>query len=149
MTGDVNDVMPRSDGLRILGDCWKKAISWDLRLDKASWFLDLGDASPVGSTRCAARCWVRWNSQHSRNCVSLSPRVEKPKSQEGNKSFVPEQRKSSLLRGIPMPMNVSRIRIFYIYEYVTWLKSPTLLTLLTYCGGQVVCFLDQFETLTD
>ena len=28
--------------------------------------------------------------------VSLSPHVEKPKSQEGNKSFVPEQRKSSV-----------------------------------------------------
>ena len=29
-------------------------------------------ASPVGSTWCAAHCWVRWNSQHSKNCVSLS-----------------------------------------------------------------------------
>ena len=30
--------------------------------------------------------------------VSLSPRVEKPKSQEGNKSFVSEPRESSVFR---------------------------------------------------
>ena len=52
---------------------------------------DLGEASRVIDYGMPARCWVRWNSQHSRNCVSLSPRIEKPKSQEGNKSFVPEQ----------------------------------------------------------
>ena len=89
-TGDVNDVMPGRDGLRILGDFWKKAVSWDSDLGEASWFLSLGKARPVGSTRCAARGLVRWNIQHSRNCVSLSPRTEKPKSEEGNKSFVPE-----------------------------------------------------------
>ena len=47
--------------------------------------------------------------------MSLSPRVEKPKSQEGNKSFVPELPRvvnvSSVFR-IPMHVNVSRIRIF-------------------------------------
>ena len=43
--------------------------------------------------------------------VSLSPIVEKPKSQEGNKSFVPESR---LCFGIPMHVNVLRIGIFYI-----------------------------------
>ena len=66
----------------------------------------------MGSMRCAARCWVRWNSQHSKNFVSLSPRVEKPKSQEGNKSFVPELKKVvsvlSVFR-IPMHMNVLQI----------------------------------------
>ena len=72
-----------SDGLRILGDFWKKkTVSWDLNLDEASWFLDLGEASPVGSTRCAARCGVRWNRQHSKNSVSLSS-CWKPKSQGG------------------------------------------------------------------
>ena len=76
-TGDVKDVMPGSDGLRILGDFWKKAVSWDKRLDEASWFLDRGEASPVMDYGMTARCWVGWNSQHSRNCVSLSPRVEK------------------------------------------------------------------------
>ena len=38
-TGDVNGVMPGSNGLRILGDFWKKAVSWDLRQDEAGWFL--------------------------------------------------------------------------------------------------------------
>ena len=33
---------------------------------------DLGEVSAVGSTRCIARCWVRWNSQHSKNYLSLS-----------------------------------------------------------------------------
>ena len=41
MTGDVNEVMPRSDGLRILGDFWKKVVSWDLKLDEASWVYDM------------------------------------------------------------------------------------------------------------
>ena len=43
----VNDVMPGSDGLRIWGDFWKKAVCWDLRQDKASWDSNLGEASPV------------------------------------------------------------------------------------------------------
>ena len=45
--GDVNDVMPGSDGLRILGDFWKKGVSWDLNLEEASWFSNLDEASPV------------------------------------------------------------------------------------------------------
>ena len=48
MTRDVNDVMPGSDGLRILGDFWKKAVSWDLDLDKASCLLQ-GARALVGS----------------------------------------------------------------------------------------------------
>ena len=68
----------------------KKAVRWDLNLDEVSWFLDLGEASPVTDSWMPACCWVWWNSQHSKNCVSLSLRVEKLKSQEGNKSFVPE-----------------------------------------------------------
>ena len=95
--GDVNDVMPGSDGLRILGDFWKKAVSWDSDLGEVNWFLDLGVARLVGSTRCAARGGVRWNSQHSKHCVSLSS-CRKPKSQEGNKSFVPEPREPSVFR---------------------------------------------------
>ena len=55
-------------------------------------FWDLGEASPVMDYGMPTRCWVRWNSQHSRNCVSLSS-CWKPKSQEGNKSFVPELKK--------------------------------------------------------
>ena len=32
MTEDGNDVMPGSDALMILGDFWKKGVSWDLNL---------------------------------------------------------------------------------------------------------------------
>ena len=113
--------MPGSDGLRILSDFWKERVSWDLNLDEVSWFLDLGEASPVGSTRCAACSGVRWNSQHSKDCVSLSL-SQKPKSQEGNKSFVPELlRVVSVLSvfRIPMHMNVLQIQIFY--EFMLWL----------------------------
>ena len=78
--------------LRILVIFKKKAVSWDSNLGESSWFLDLGEASPVIDYGMPARCWVRWNSQHSRNCVSLSS-YWKPKSQEGNKSFVPELKK--------------------------------------------------------
>ena len=55
--------------------------------------------------------------------VSLSSRVERPKSQEGNKSFVPELPRvvsvSSVFR-IHMLVNVSRIRMFYISVYFTY-----------------------------
>ena len=97
--------MPGSDGLRILGDLKKKAVSWDPNLGRSSWDYEERTrllaqwveiwrwtkrvdfriwTRPVQlcATGCAARCWVRWNSQHSKNCVSLSPRVEKPKSQK-------------------------------------------------------------------
>ena len=49
----------------------KKTVSWDLKLDEASRFLDLGEASQV-DFGMPARSWVRWNSQHSKDCVSLS-----------------------------------------------------------------------------
>ena len=44
--------------------------------------------------------------------MSLSPRVEKPKFEEGNKSFVPELKKVvSVLRDF-YAHDISRIRIF-------------------------------------
>ena len=91
---DVND---GSDGLGILV-IFKKAASWNLTLDEASWDSDLGkstwvygmcrafvgsvswdlkldEASPVCGLRDVPRvCWVGWNSQHRKNCVSLSSR---------------------------------------------------------------------------
>ena len=95
---------PESMGPWILGEFWKKAVSWDLKLDEASWFSNLGEARPVESTRCAARGGVRWNSQHSKNCTSLSLcSCWKLKSQEGNKSFVPE---------IPRVVSVSSVSWF-------------------------------------
>ena len=62
MTGDVNDVMPGSDGLGFLG-IMKKAVSWDLNLDRASGFSELGEARPVGV-------------YEMRRGLFLSPRVE-------------------------------------------------------------------------
>ena len=76
MTGDVNEVIPRSYGLRILGDFLKKVVSWDSDLGEASWFSSLGEARSLGSMRCTAPGGVRRNSQHSVSIVSLSPHIE-------------------------------------------------------------------------
>ena len=114
--------MPGSDGLRILGDFWKKAVSWDLNRDEVSWFPNMGEARPVGSTRCTARGGVRWNSQHSKKCVALSPRVENLKVKKEIKVSYLNYRGLSVFSSvfrIPMHMYNLLIRIFYIYEYVT------------------------------
>ena len=109
--------MPGSDGLQILGDFWKK--SSELRFE-ASWFLDLGEANPVMDYGMSARCWVKWNSQQSKNCVCLSS-CWKPKSQEGNKSFVPELKKvvsvSSVFSDSYACERFTYIRIFYIFVF--------------------------------
>ena len=70
-------------------------------------------ASPVVCSGVRARWlgqWVeswRWtNSQHSKNCFSLSS-CWKPKRQEGNKSFVPEPRKSSVFRVFRIPIRIN------------------------------------------
>ena len=62
---------------------WIKAVSWDLDLDEASWFL--GEAGPVMD--CGVRTRVGWVSELRADdgrtvsieklCVSLSPCVEK------------------------------------------------------------------------
>ena len=66
-----------------------KAVSWDWDLDGASWDSSLGEATPVVSAGCA-RAFVGSDETVSiEKFVSLSPRVEKPKLNEGNKNFVP------------------------------------------------------------
>ena len=114
-TGDVNDVMPGSDGLWIWGDFWKNAVSWDLKLDEASWFLDLGE----GSLQDAPRVVGSYGAVSILKIVSLSS-CWKPKSQEGNKSFVPEPRESSVFRDSyacerSTYQNVFQIRTFHIF----------------------------------
>ena len=106
---------------------WKKAVSWNLRLDEASWFFDLGEASPVMDYRMPARCWVRWNSQRSRNCVCLSLPVSKNLKVKkvikvsylnyGESSVFRVFRDSYACERSPHPY----IRIFYkpTFEYVT------------------------------
>ena len=103
--------MPGSNGLGFSG-ILKKAVSLDLRLDEASWDSNLGEASPVMNYGMPARGWVRWNSQYSRNCVSLSS-CRKPKSQEGHKSFVSEPRESSVF-------HVSRDSICIFHIFIPW-----------------------------
>ena len=76
------------------------------------------------ATGYAARCWVRWNGQHSKNRASLSS-CRKPKSQEGNKSFVPEPRESSVFRDSHAYkyftyMYISHIRIMAILHNLKW-----------------------------
>ena len=77
----MNDFRPRSDGLRIVVIFEKKQLteiwSWTKRVEIRSWAWRLESWSwtrrvQLWTTGCAARCGVRWNSQHSKNCVSLS-----------------------------------------------------------------------------
>ena len=83
--------------------------------------------SPVVGCEVRARWlgqWVeswRWtNSQHSKNCASLSS-CWKPKSQEGNKSFVPKPRDRQCFEcffGIPY--------VYFTYSYL----GPILVNIL-------------------
>ena len=77
--------MPGSDGLGFWVIFEKSSL---LRFDaRPSGLRFLRWVRPVllVTTRCAARCWVRLNSQHSKSCISLTL-CRKPKRQEGNKS---------------------------------------------------------------
>ena len=76
MTGDVNDVMPGRDGLRILGDFEKSCY---LRFE--AWRGELGFESVL---RRGVRALVELRADAGRTVsivkiVSLSPRVKKPK----------------------------------------------------------------------
>ena len=95
-----------------------KAVSWDSDLGEASWFSSFGEAKSVGCTRCAARGGVRRNSQHSKNCVSLSS-CWKPKSQEGNESFVPELKIVVSVSGFPM--YISHIHILVLFWWLCYI----------------------------
>ena len=119
--------MPGNDGLRILGDFWKKAVSWDLGLDEEGWFLNWGQSSPV-DYRMPTRYWVRWKSQHSKDCVSLFPRVENLKVKKVIKFSYLNYRVSSVFQvffGFLCPMNVLHIFIFHIF--ISW----------SYFGGDI------------
>ena len=98
-----------------------KTVSWDLKLDKAGWFLRWARPVLLG-LRDASREVGSDGTVSIAKIESLSS-CWKPKRQEVNKSFVPEQRESSVLRayfGIPMPVNVSRTRMFYRSVYFTY-----------------------------
>ena len=83
-TGDVNDVMPGSDGLGFLVILNKSS---ELRFEASRSeliFSDLGEASAVCGLRGAHARWLgqlveswRWTKSQHRKIVSDSPRVEK------------------------------------------------------------------------
>ena len=60
-TGDVNDVMPGSDGLRIL-EFKKKTVKWDSSLEKGSWFSELAEARPVVCSGSDGKVRIERNS---------------------------------------------------------------------------------------
>ena len=91
---------------------------WTKRVD----FLDLGEASPVMDYGMPAYCWVRWNSQHSKNCVCLSlSSCWRPKSQDGNESSVPELPRvvsvSSVFFGF-LCMWTFHVSVYCTYPYI-------------------------------
>ena len=127
----VNDVMPGSEGLGILGIFFKKAVSWDLSLGEASWDSDLGETSPVvvyGMRRAFVGS-VSWDWTLGRRvqqgiwlkddvgtvsivrivCLSLLL-SNKLKVKKVNKRFVPELKKV-----------VSIFRYFHASGYTTYL----------------------------
>ena len=115
-TGDVNDVMPGSDGLRILGDFWKKA---ELRFEPRWSELIFGPGQGQSSHR-STRC-IAWSDGTVSivKIVSLSPRVENPKVKKVI-SFVPElkSRQCFAYFGIPMHVNILHIVILAVcYTY--------------------------------
>ena len=97
----------------ILGDFWKKQLveiwGWTKQVDFLSW------ARPdQWTTGCPRAVWSGGTvSIVEIVCVSLSPRVEKPKSQEGNKSFVTELKKVVSVSGFLCMWT------FYASVYVT------------------------------
>ena len=97
-------------------------MSWDLKLDKASWFFG------PGWGQCSVDCGVhahalvgsvswswRWTNSQQRKIVSLSLRVERPKL-KGDKSFVPEPRESSVSCVFWIPMHIN---ILWTYVHFT------------------------------
>ena len=109
--------MPGSDGLGFLG-ILKKAVSWDLNLNGASWFSELGEARPLGVSELRADagrtvsivkivcvCVCLSLSLSLSLSFSLSLYVENLKVKKVIKvSYLNQESRQCF--GIPMPMNV-------------------------------------------
>ena len=108
--------MPGSDGLRIWGDFWKKSTY--LRFDARRSELRFGPGRVQLGLRDAPHVVGSDGTVNIvKLCVSLSS-CWKPKSQKGNKSFVPElPRVISVSNVFRIPMHILRIRIF-VYSYL-------------------------------
>ena len=145
--GDVNDVMPGSDRLGFLVILNK---SCELRFGlRRSELIFRTWARPVQFVDCGARArwlgqWVeswRWTNSQHKKIVSLSPRVEKPKLKEGNKSFVPEPKESSVFRvfRIPILWTLWTFHVFVDYGYViVCYIGLWLLRVLAICKGSTI-----------
>ena len=122
--GDVNDVMPGSYGLGFLVILNKsRELRFGLRLSELIFGPGWGQSSYslVGALRVVGSD----GTVSIVRIVSLSPRVEKPKLKEGNKSFVPEPRESSVFRVFRIPMRIKilwTLRKFYEHMYISHIR---------------------------
>ena len=143
--------MPGSDGQGIFVNLNKSSeLRFGLRRSELI-FLDLGEANPVCEL-CGARArwfsqWVdswRWTNSQHRKILSLSLSLSlsscrKPKLKEGNKSFVPEPRESSVFRvfsdyyAYEHSMNICTFHIS-----VSWLCYKTTILDLTVLNNKVL-----------
>ena len=118
VTGDVNDVMPVSDGLRILGDFWKKELveiwSWTKRVNFWTW------ARPVQlwTTGCP-RLVGSDGTVSIVKIVSFSPRVENLKVKKVIKVSYLNYRESSVFR-VFFGFLCRCMWTFYVSEYFTY-----------------------------
>ena len=104
---------------------WVEIWDWTKRVAIRIW----ARPNQLFAAGCARVCWVselRADVGRTVNIVkivSLSLSLcRKPESQEGNKSFVPEKRESSVFRvfRIPMHMNILCMWTFYASVYFTY-----------------------------
>ena len=111
--------MPRSDGLRIWGDFWKKAVSWDSNLEEASGFLSwvrpvelgLQDVPHmVGSDGTVSIVKI----------VSLSPRVENLKVKKVIKVSYLNYQGSSVFRDSNAYERFTHPYICIFYIFISW-----------------------------
>ena len=122
---------------------WKKAVSWDLSLGEASWDLKLDEASQICGQRYLPRvCWVRWNGQYSKNCVSLSPRVERLNSRS-QLTFRTWTKESRQCFGIPLHIWIFHI---FVFSYVTSVHLlPSAVSSDLYRCEEMLIILDIFQ----
>ena len=135
----MNDVILGSDGLGFLVILNKSSeLRFGLRQSELGF--EFGRSQSSCLLRGAHARWLsqwveswRWTNSQHRKIVSLSPCVEKPKLKEGNKSFVPEPRESSVFCVFRIPIRVwtfyedyERLIHPYICIVVSWLCYITM-----------------------
>ena len=132
---------------------WIKAGSWDLDLDEAGWFLGPVRGQTVYGLRGARTHWLsqwveswRWtNSQHSKNCVSLSS-CRKPKLKEGNKSFVPVPKESSVFRVFRIPMRMNFLWTLWTFNTSVYMHLNILAVCYTGYNLRTILFCNEMSS---